>query len=102
MTLILGVNTLYRLFCFFKLFSMVCKGLNFTSASVFQGAVTEVTEEVTWDRVFTPGNITMRIGTEEQVCLVKQVLLSIITQYLTVYGIYVQNRFVKSNECLCL
>ncbi len=25
--LILGVNTLYRLFCFFKLFSMVGKGL---------------------------------------------------------------------------
>ncbi len=26
--LILGVNTLYRLFCFFKLFPMVGKGLN--------------------------------------------------------------------------
>ncbi len=27
--LILGVNTLYRLFCFFKLFPMVGKGLNY-------------------------------------------------------------------------
>ncbi len=26
--LILGVNTLYRLFCFFKLFPMIDKGLN--------------------------------------------------------------------------
>ncbi len=25
--LILGINTLYRLFCFFKLFPVVCKGL---------------------------------------------------------------------------
>ena len=29
--LILGVNTLYRLFCFFKLFLMVGKGLKDTS-----------------------------------------------------------------------
>ncbi len=27
-SLILGVNTLYRFFCFFKLFPMVGKGLN--------------------------------------------------------------------------
>ncbi len=31
--LILGFNTLYRLFCFFKLLPMVCKGLNSTDNS---------------------------------------------------------------------
>ncbi len=32
--LILGVNTLYRLFCFFKLFTMVGKGLKNLAASL--------------------------------------------------------------------
>ncbi len=35
--LILGVNILYRLFCFFKLFPMVVKGLKDTFSTVPNG-----------------------------------------------------------------
>ncbi len=37
--LILGINTLYRLFCFFKLFPMVGKGLNQTTKKINQNNI---------------------------------------------------------------
>ncbi len=40
--LILGVNTLYRLFCFFKLFPMVGKGLTVTELVLYSSKVNVV------------------------------------------------------------
>ncbi len=37
--LILGVNTLYRLFCFFKLFPMVGKGLTGDYVCIYRNAI---------------------------------------------------------------
>ncbi len=46
------------------------EGRSFLSG--LQGAVSDASEDVTWNRVSTPGNITMRIGTEAQVGVMKQ------------------------------
>ncbi len=44
--LILGVNTLYRLFCFFELFPMVGKGLNESSPEISSKTMSNLSASV--------------------------------------------------------
>ncbi len=56
--LILSVNTLYRLFCFYKLFPMVCKGLTSTNMSLITAMALALVGTMVYAR-FPPGNMGM-------------------------------------------